>query len=306
MTIYALQIENLTKTYANGHEALKGANFTVMPGDFYALLGPNGAGKSTTIGILTSLIQKTAGSVHVFGHDIEKEKVAVKSCIGVVPQEYNFNIFEKVEDIILNQAGYYGVKRQDALPYCHELLHRLKLWPYRDYQGKRLSGGLKRRLMIARGLIHKPKILLLDEPTAGVDIELRHLIWSFLEEENKRGTTIILTTHYLEEAEQLCRRVAIIDKGRIIVEDNMRALLGQVQHETILLEVAAQPHVLPEVPGFECSWDDDTQVIRLIMKRGESLNPFFEACSKANIQLMGTRVLQNRLETLFLQLVGQK
>ena len=233
----ALSIKDLRKTYANGQEALKGVSLDVAEGDFFALLGPNGAGKSTAIGIISSLVNKTSGSVQVFGHDLDSDPQGVKSCIGLVPQEFNFNQWEPIGEIVVNQAGFYGIPRREAWVRAEESLRQLELWDRRELMARTLSGGMKRRLMIARALIHKPRLLILDEPTAGVDIEIRRSMWSFLREINRQGTTIILTTHYLEEAESLCRNIAIINRGRIASHDSMARLLHQLHTQTFVLNL---------------------------------------------------------------------
>jgi ABC-2 type transport system ATP-binding protein len=245
----ALTIRNLRKTYANGNEALKGINFNVAVGDFYALLGPNGAGKTTAIGIISSLVNKTAGEVEVFGHSIDRELEAAKQCIGLVPQELNINQWEKVGNIVLTQAGYYGLGGRLARERAEKYLRALRLWDRRDDIARSLSGGMKRRLMIARALVHEPKLLILDEPTAGVDIEIRRSMWSFLREINAAGTTIILTTHYLEEAESLCRHVAIIDEGEIIEDAPMSRVLRKLQREVFVLSLADEPGRAPDRAG---------------------------------------------------------
>ncbi|WP_373797084.1 ABC transporter ATP-binding protein, partial [Jeotgalibaca porci] len=246
---HALEITDLKKVYATGMEALKGIDLTVEEGDFYALLGPNGAGKSTTIGIVTSLVNKTAGQVKVFGYDIDTQLVQAKQQIGLVPQEFNFNPFETVEQIVVNQAGYYGVPRKEALKRSEKYLKQSNLWEKRHVRARMLSGGMKRRLMIARALMHEPKLLILDEPTAGVDIELRRDMWEFLRELNEHGTTIILTTHYLEEAEMLCRNIGIIQSGRMIENTSMKKLLAKLQYETFIFDLAPS-QVAPVITGY--------------------------------------------------------
>lgn len=306
MTEHALEISGLTKTYQNGLQALKGIDFTVEKGEFFALLGPNGAGKSTTIGILTSLVEKTAGTVRVMGYDLDTEPSRVKSAIGVVPQEFNFGIFENPIDIVVNQAGYYGVPYKEAKPYAEHLLETLQLTRYLKTPAKQLSGGLKRRLMIARGLVHRPDVFLLDEPTAGVDIELRHLIWDFLQAQNQEGTTIILTTHYLEEAEYLCNHLGIISQGEMVAHGPMRHLLGGLTNEAVLLEITEPPAQLPTVSGYQWLWDPKRGGIVVDLQRGQSLNPIMAACLEADIEVLSTRVLQNRLERLFLEVTGKR
>ncbi|RMH39040.1 MAG: ABC transporter ATP-binding protein, partial [Gammaproteobacteria bacterium] len=253
----ALEISGLKKTYQNGVQALRGIDLQIAPGDFFALLGPNGAGKSTTIGILASLVTKTAGEVRIFGHDLVKDRVRAKSCIGLVPQEFNFSVFETCEQIVVNQAGYYGVPRNEAKKRAKMLLGELGLWEKRNTQARMLSGGMKRRLMIARALMHSPKLLVLDEPTAGVDIELRRSMWDFLIELNRSGTTILLTTHYLEEAEQLCRNIAIIDHGKIIENTSMRALLNKLDVETFVLDLDEKSPKVDELGEFIFRYRDE-------------------------------------------------
>lgn len=246
----ALSIRQLTKTYGNGFQALKGIDLDVAEGDFFALLGPNGAGKSTTIGILSTLVNKSGGTVNVFGHDLDRDPSGLKRCLGVVPQEFNFNQFEKAFDILVTQAGYYGIPAKIAKERAERYLNQLGLWDKRDVSSRMLSGGMKRRLMIARALIHQPRLLILDEPTAGVDIELRRSMWSFLTELNREGITIILTTHYLEEAEQLCRNIGIIDHGQIVKNTSMRELLSQLHVETFLLDLKESQLVAPELGSY--------------------------------------------------------
>ncbi|MGB3596222.1 MAG: ABC transporter ATP-binding protein, partial [Pseudomonas neustonica] len=253
----AIRISGLEKTYSNGMRALKGIDLEVREGDFFALLGPNGAGKSTTIGILSSLVNKSVGEVSIFGHSIDSDLLAAKRCIGVVPQEFNFSQFEKTMDILVNQAGYYGIAHKEAKVKAEQYLKRLGLWEKRDVPSRMLSGGMKRRLMIARALIHEPKLLILDEPTAGVDIEIRRSMWQFLQEINEQGITIVLTTHYLEEAEHLCKNIAIIDQGEIIHNTSMRKLLGGLHVETFLLDCANSFDHAPEISGYPCRFVDD-------------------------------------------------
>jgi len=300
----ALSIKELKKTYDNGFEALKGINLDVQEGDFFALLGPNGAGKSTTIGIITSLINKTSGKVEVFGKDLDSEKRLAKSYLGLVPQEFNFNVFEPVQEILWNQAGYYGIERGVAEQRAERYLKQLDLWGKRSEQAIMLSGGMKRRLMIARALVHEPKLLILDEPTAGVDIEIRHSMWRFLREINSNGTTIILTTHYLEEAENLCRDIAIIDHGQIIENTSMRALLRQLNFETFIFDLDQPASVLPEIPGVNMTLIDDTSVEVEVDKK-QSLNIIFEALSGKHIQIKSMRNKTNRLEQLFINRLNQ-
>jgi len=298
----ALEISGLRKTYRSGMEALKGIDLSVRQGDFFALLGPNGAGKSTTIGIITALVNKSGGTVSVFGHDIDREPMAARRCIGLVPQEFNFNQFEPVVEIVMNQAGYYGVPPQLAAQRAETYLKQLGLWDKRRTPARNLSGGMKRRLMIARALAHEPKLLILDEPTAGVDIELRRSMWKFLQEVNARGTTIILTTHYLEEAENLCRNVAIIDEGNIVAHTSVRALLNQLNCETLVLDVHQALEHVPHLEGYGvCLTDPHTLEVEVPRERG--INALFQALSAQGINVVSMRNKANRLEELFLRLV---
>ncbi len=299
----ALAIAQLTKRYANGVEALKGIDLRVRPGDFFALLGPNGAGKTTTIGIVTSLVRKSGGRVSVFGYDIDTELERAKSCIGVVPQEINFNQFETCESILTNQAGFYGIPRHIARERAETYLKKLSLWEKRNSIARALSGGMKRRLMIARALVHEPQLLILDEPTAGVDIEIRRTMWEFLRETNERGVTIILTTHYLEEAETLCRQVAIIDKGRIIENDLMSNVLMKLQAETFVVNVRAPLSAAPVLAGYACRLvDPNTLEIDVTKDRG--LNDIFVRLAAQGIDTVSMRNKVNRLEELFMRLVS--
>jgi len=301
----ALSIQNLSKVYKNGVVALHGIDLEVAQGDFFALLGPNGAGKSTTIGIISSLVNKSAGSVKVFGHDLDTDLAAAKACIGLVPQEFNFNQFEPVVEILVNQAGYYGIPRRLAFERAEHYLNQLGLWGKRRDQARELSGGMKRRLMIARALVHEPRLLILDEPTAGVDIEIRHSMWSFLQEINAAGTTIILTTHYLEEAEQLCRNIAIIDRGRIVENTSMRQLLGRMDTHTLVLDLAHPLAELPSLGGFSaCRVDDHT--LEVEVPRGANIAALFAELSRHEIAVISLRNKTNRLEELFIRLVGNK
>lgn len=299
----ALTIRDLRKTYAGGHEALKGINLTVEQGDFYALLGPNGAGKSTTLGIVSSLVNKTSGQVSIFGYDLEQDLVLAKTCLGVVPQEINFNQFENVRDILITQAGYYGISATEAGPTVDHYLKQLGLWDKRDAMARMLSGGMKRRLMIARALVHKPKLLILDEPTAGVDIELRRSMWEFLKELNAQGTTIILTTHYLEEAEALCRNIGIIDRGEILANTSKQALLQQLSVETFVLETEQVLSEPPLLEDFTCHLDEQS-CLEVEVAKGQSLNRLFAALDKVDVQVQSVRAKSNRLEELFLSLVS--
>jgi len=299
----ALSISNLTKTYRNGVQALKGINLDVQQGDFFALLGPNGAGKTTTIGIITSLVNKTGGTVSVFGHDIDREIAVAKSCIGVVPQEINFNQFESVETILLNQAGFYGIPRALARERTERYLKQLQLWDRRRSIARTLSGGMKRRLMIARSLVHEPRLLILDEPTAGVDIEIRRSMWEFLRETNERGVTIILTTHYLEEAEHLCRNVAIIDKGRIIENDRISNVLRKLQSETFVLNLRVPVAAAPALAGFGVTLVDP-QTLEVEASKDRNLNDIFVRLAAQGIDVVSMRNKVNRLEELFMRLVS--
>ena len=301
----ALSIQNLGKTYQTGVTALHGIDLEVAQGDFFALLGPNGAGKSTTIGIVSSLVNKTSGKVQVFGHDLDTELAAAKACIGLVPQEFNFNVFEPVVEVLVNQAGYYGVPRRLAFERAERYLNQLGLWDKRHEQSRTLSGGMKRRLMIARALVHEPRLLILDEPTAGVDIEIRHSMWEFLAEINAAGVTIILTTHYLEEAERLCRNIAIIDQGRIVEHTSMRQLLSRMDTHTLVLDLL---HPLPAPPtllGYTAHLVDD-HTLEVEVTRDASINALFAALSAQNIAVDSLRNKTNRLEELFIRLVGNK
>jgi ABC-2 type transport system ATP-binding protein len=298
----ALSIQGLEKVYGNGFKALKGIDLTVQRGDFFALLGPNGAGKSTTLGIVSSLVQKTSGSVSIMGHDLVTDTFAAKQCLGVVPQEFNFNQFEKVYDIVITQAGYYGLTAKQVAAHAEVLLKALDLWDKRDETSRMLSGGMKRRLMIARALIHKPQILILDEPTAGVDIELRRSMWEFMKKLNAEGTTIILTTHYLEEAEQLCKNIAIINNGEIVTNTSVRKLLSQLKTETFILDVEGDLDNLPTLTDFELL-NVGGGCLEVAVSKGQSLNDVFSALIDANIQVRSMRTKANRLEELFVNLV---
>lgn len=300
----ALKISGLTKTYNNGFTALKGIDLTVPQGGFFALLGPNGAGKSTTIGIVSSLFRPTAGTVEIFGVDLFKEPAKAKEFLGVVPQEFNFMQFENVQDILINQAGYFGIPARDARPRAEKLLKALGLWDKKDTKARMLSGGMKRRLMIARALMHKPRLLILDEPTAGVDIELRRSMWEFMEYINQEEqTTIILTTHYLEEAEQLCKHIAILDKGEIRINTDMKSLLASLDIESFILDFA-KPFdgqiALNNVVKFQ---QIDEYSLEVTLKKGESLNDVFAQLSTQGVQIASMRNKSNRLEELFMSLV---
>jgi ABC-2 type transport system ATP-binding protein len=298
----ALDIKQLSKIYTNGVHALKNIDLSIETGDFFALLGANGAGKSTTIGLITTLLNKTSGTIHIHGYDLEKEPEKAKSCLGLVPQEINLNIFENCEQILLNQAGYYGIGRKQALPRVEALLQQLGLWEKKHSIVRHLSGGMKRRLMIARALVHQPKVLILDEPTAGVDIEIRHSMWEFLTRTNAEGTTIILTTHYLEEAEQLCKNIAIIDKGQIIKNSSMKALLQTLRHQTFIFNTETRIDSLPDMHPFDATLIDST-TIELRVAKNLSLNDAFALLSKQGIEIHSMRNKTNRLEELFLDLI---
>ena len=299
---YALEIKNLRKTYANGMQALKGIDLTVQAGDFYALLGPNGAGKSTTIGIITSLVNKTSGTVKVFGYDIDTDLVRAKQQIGIVPQEFNFNQFETCQQILVNQAGYYGVPRKEALVRAEKCLKQSDLWEKRNVRARMLSGGMKRRLMIARALMHEPKLLILDEPTAGVDIELRRAMWDFLRELNEGGTTIILTTHYLEEAEMLCRNIGIIQAGEVIENTSMQKLLAKLHAETFVLDL--DKPLDSEIDDFT-SHLVEPKKLEVEIVRNQGINSVFMQLQEKGIQVLSMRNKANRLEELFLKLTEQ-
>jgi ABC-2 type transport system ATP-binding protein len=295
----------LIKTYKGGFQALKGVDLRVEEGDFFGLLGPNGAGKSTLIGIVASLVNKTSGKVRVYGHDLDLDPEAVKSCIGLVPQEFNFNLFLPVVEVLLNQAGYYGIPRREARVRAERCLRQLELWDRRDTEMRKLSGGLKRRAMIARALVHGPRLLILDEPTAGVDIEIRRSMWDFLRELNRSGTTIILTTHYLEEAESLCRSLAIINHGAIAERSSVAELLGKLSTETFVLNLKGRVAELPELGGFVLNHVDDC-TLEVEMGREHTINGLFEALSRNGIEVISLRNKQNRLEQLFLDMVDRR
>jgi ABC-2 type transport system ATP-binding protein len=298
----ALSLRQLTKTYRNGVQALKGIDLDVAEGDFFALLGPNGAGKTTAIGIISSLVTKTSGSASVFGHDIDTELEAAKACLGLVPQEINFNMFEKVSTVLLNQAGFYGIPRRVAKQRMEHWLRVLQLWDKRDSISRSLSGGMKRRLMIARALIHEPKLLILDEPTAGVDIEVRRSMWDFLRELNERGTTIILTTHYLEEAESLCRNIAIIDEGRIVENDRMSTVLRKLHTEIFVLNLRDPLEKAPTLPSYRIKAPDD-RTLEVEVNKEQNLNEVFAELTALGIEVLSMRNKTNRLEELFMRLV---
>lgn len=300
----ALEIEGLAKTYGDGFQALKGIDLHVAEGDFFALLGPNGAGKSTTLGIVCSLVNKTAGKVRVFGYDTDTHLSDAKLNLGVVPQEFNFNQFEKVFDIVTTQAGYYGIPFKQASASAEKYLKKLGLWDKRNTPARMLSGGMKRRLMIARALVHEPKLLILDEPTAGVDIELRRSMWTFLEEINRQGTTIILTTHYLEEAEALCRNIAIIDHGKILKHTSKKALLQQLSVETFVLDTEKSLDSAPELSGFPTRLDAEG-ALEVEVEKGQGLNQVFVELERLGIKVVSMRTKANRLEELFIRMVEE-
>ena len=316
--MHALSIKNLTKTYRNGIRALKGIDLEVESGDFYALLGPNGAGKTTALGIISSLVSKPAGEVKIFGHSIDDDLEAAKSCIGLVPQELNMNLFDTVLNIVVNQAGYYGLERRLAMQpdkyedymrlaiqQAEKYLSELRLWDRRFDIARNLSGGMKRRLMIARALVHEPKLLILDEPTAGVDIEIRRSMWDFLRATNEAGTTIILTTHYLEEAESLCRHVAIIDDGRIIEDARMSTVLRKLQREVFVLSLAERLEAAPDLAEFETTLIDDSE-LEVVVNSGTDLNTLFSVLDVHDIKVVSMRNKANRLEEMFMELVDKK
>ncbi len=302
MTNFALEISDLKKVYSGGTEALKGISLNVNEGDFYALLGPNGAGKSSTIGIIGTLVTKTSGSVKIFDFDIDEDAAMAKSILGVVSQEINFSQFEKVIDIVTTQAGFYGITRKEAKPKVKTMLERLGLWDKRNDQARTLSGGYKRRLMIAKALIHDPKLLILDEPTAGVDIELRREMWSFLKEINDNGTTIILTTHYLEEAEQLCRNIGIIDHGEIVVDTTMKDLLSRLDVQGFVMDLEKPLETEPKIEGFELRLEDSLTLVTAVNKN-TSINSLFNELNKIGIKVKSMRNESNRLEELFIEMV---
>ncbi|SJM37585.1 Daunorubicin/doxorubicin resistance ATP-binding protein DrrA [Psychrobacter pasteurii] len=305
-TTPALQINNLSKVYGNGFTALKNVNLTVPQGGFFALLGPNGAGKSTMIGIISSLFKPTEGSVQIFGTDLLQNPSIAKQYLGIVPQEFNFNQFEKVQDILITQAGYFGIPAKEARPRAKKLLTALGLWDKRNNKARELSGGMKRRLMIARALIHKPKLLILDEPTAGVDIELRRSMWEFMQQINEEEkTTIILTTHYLEEAEQLCRYIAILDHGEIRINTEMKELLTQLSIETFIFDFKQPVSGKVSISGITSYTQPDNQTLEVTLTEGESLNGVFEQLTQQGIEVSSMRNKANRLEELFMRLVEQ-
>ena len=302
--MHALQVNNLKKTYSNGVEALKGISLEVKEGDFFAFLGPNGAGKSTLIGIISSLVNASSGEVNVFGTSVQKQRSKAMSYIGLVPQELNFNQFEKPMEIIVNQAGYYGIERKVATERAEKYLKQLQLWEKRDTISRVLSGGMKRRLMIARAMVNEPKLLILDEPTAGVDIEIRRSMWEFIREINENGTTVILTTHYLEEAEELCRNIAIIDHGEIIQNTDMKSLLGSLDVETFVLDVREPLSAAPQIDGVQFKLRDE-YTLEASLPKQKSLNALFAELENSNIRVLSMRNKANRLEELFLRLVDK-
>ncbi len=298
----ALSIKNLKKTYNNGFNALKGIDLEVESGDFFALLGPNGAGKSTAIGIISSMVTKTSGSISIFGHDLEKENAKAKSCIGLVPQEINFNQFETVRNIVLNQAGYYGIPGKEARLRTEKCLKQMDLWEKRNTVSRRLSGGMKRRVMIARAMVHSPRLLILDEPTAGVDIEIRRSMWELMKEVNREGTTIILTTHYLEEAESLCRNIAIINHGEIVEKSDMRSLLSRINLDHFVLNLAKPIQAAPVIEGYHIDLSEPN-VLDVAVPKDRGLNALFHQLSDQHIEVLSLKNKSNRLEQLFMDLV---
>ncbi|MGR9052578.1 MAG: ABC transporter ATP-binding protein [Gammaproteobacteria bacterium] len=298
----ALSIRQLTKTYNNGFKALKGIDLDVEEGDFFALLGPNGAGKSTTIGIISSLINASSGRVEIFGYDLKTQRESAKSCIGLVPQEINFNQFETVRSIVMIQAGYYGIGRKRAAERTEICLRQMDLWDKRDTVSRRLSGGMKRRLMIARAMVHSPRLLILDEPTAGVDIEIRRSMWALMREVNSQGTTIILTTHYLEEAESLCRNIGIINHGRIVEHSDMASLLARLHVDHFVLDLAAPIETVPEIPGYRIEKLSERSLDVAVPKE-HGLNKLFGALTERRIEVVSLKNKSNRLEQLFMDLI---
>ncbi len=298
----ALSIKNLKKTYNNGFVALKGIDLEVKSGDFFALLGPNGAGKSTAIGIISSMVTKTSGSVTIFGHDLETDNVRAKQCLGLVPQEINFNQFETVKSIVLNQAGYYGIPHKDALARTEKCLKQMDLWDKRNTVSRRLSGGMKRRVMIARAMVHSPRLLILDEPTAGVDIEIRRSMWDLMREVNRDGTTIILTTHYLEEAESLCRNIAIINQGEIVEKSDMTSLLSRIHIDHFVLNLARPLDKAPQIDGYHIELLEPC-MLDVAVPKDKGLNLLFQKLSELQIYVLSLKNKSNRLEQLFMDLV---
>ena len=304
--MHALSIKDLSKKYKSGVEALKSVSFDVQEGDFFALLGPNGAGKTTAIGIITSLVNKSSGSIEVFGHDLDKELAKAKSCIGVVPQEVNLNLFDYNFNILVNQAGFYGMPRSEGKKRAEQYLKQMQLWEKRKTNARSLSGGMKRRLMVARALVNRPKLLLLDEPTAGVDIETRRMMWDFLRDLNANGTTIILTTHYLEEAEQLCNKVAIIDEGKIIENDSMQNVLKKLKTEVFILNTEKPLDKAPEIDGYATALKSP-QEIEITVSQDQGVNDAFSTLQASGVKVLSMRNKNSRLEELFLDLTkGQQ
>ena len=304
--MHALSIKDLSKKYKSGVEALKSVSFDVKEGDFFALLGPNGAGKTTAIGIITSLVNKSSGSIEVFGHDLDKELAKAKSCIGVVPQEVNLNLFDYNFNILVNQAGFYGIPRSEGKKRAEQYLKQMQLWEKRKTNARSLSGGMKRRLMVARALVNRPKLLLLDEPTAGVDIETRRMMWDFLRDLNANGTTIILTTHYLEEAEQLCNKVAIIDEGKIIENDSMQNVLKKLKTEVFILNTEKPLNKAPEIHGYATALKSP-QEIEITVSQEQGVNDAFSTLQASGVKVLSMRNKNSRLEELFLDLTkGQQ
>ena len=302
----AISIKNLTKTYANGFEALKGVSLRINQGDFFALLGPNGAGKSTTIGILSTLVKRSSGTVEIFGRNVDTHVYETKYDLGLVPQEFNFNQFEKVQDVVITQAGYYGLPKKTALERSEKYLRKLGLWDKRNERSRSLSGGMKRRLMIARALAHEPRLLILDEPTAGVDIELRRSMWEFLKEINSNGTTIVLTTHYLEEAEQLCKKIAIIDEGKIIENTSMKDLLSKLDSETFILDLVQGIDSIPDSKFSDISIRlIDQMSIEVTLSAGRNINEVFSELDRNGIKVASMRNKTNRLEQLFISRIEE-
>lgn len=298
----ALCIENLKKTYKNGFEALKGIDLTVKQGDFFALLGPNGAGKSTTIGIVSSMVTKSSGRVRIFEYDLDKQTNQAKNCIGLVPQEINFNQFETVRNIVITQAGYHGIPRKEAKIRADRCLKQMDLWELRDRVSRRLSGGMKRRVMIARAMVHAPRLLILDEPTAGVDIEIRHAMWEMMREVNRQGTTIILTTHYLEEAESLCRNIAIINHGKIVENSDMLSLLDRINKEYFVLNLTKPLKTVPDIADFSMELTEP-RLLTVAVPKHRTLNELFQRLSAAGIEVSSLKNKSNRLEQLFMDIV---
>ena len=303
--MYALELKQLRKTYPGGVEALRGIDLSVTQGDFFALLGPNGAGKTTAIGIVTSLVNKSSGDVSVFGYDLDRQREAAKACIGVVPQEANLNVFEKCSNILINQAGYYGVPRSVAKRRAEKYLKEFHLWDRRDKIARTLSGGMKRRLMIARALVHHPRLLILDEPTAGVDIEIRRSMWELMTQINRDGMTIILTTHYLHEAESFCRNIAIIDEGRIIENDTMANVVRKLKREVFVLTLEESLQRAPDLPGYQVQLRNEHE-IEVEVEVEQGLNALFQVISDQSLHVASMRTKSNRLEELFMRLVDDK